>query len=73
MKLIDRQYLITPYYGARKIAARLKSQGYSINRKWVRRLMRLMGLRAIYRRPRILRALGHGDNRGVTYAGHPAF
>ena len=51
MKLIDRQYLITPYYGARKIAARLKSQGYSVNRKRVRRLMRLMGLKAIYRRP----------------------
>ncbi len=52
MKMIDRQYMATPFYGARKIAACLKGQGYSVNRKRVRRLMRLMGLRAIYRRPR---------------------
>jgi len=52
MKLIDRQYLATPFYGARKIAAWLKHQGHLVNRKRVRRLMRIMGLRAIYRRPR---------------------
>ena len=52
MKLIDRQYLNTPFYGARKIAAWLKSQGQWVNRKRVRRLMRVMGLKAIYRRPR---------------------
>ncbi len=39
MKLIDRQYLATPFYGARKIVAWLKSQNYSVNRKRVRRLM----------------------------------
>ena len=44
MKLIDRQYLATPFYGSRKIAAWLKSQNYSANRKRVRRLMRIMGL-----------------------------
>jgi len=52
MKLIDRQYLVTPFYGVRKIAACLKSHGHLVNRKRVRRLMRLMGLKAIYRRPR---------------------
>ena len=52
MKLIDRQYLATPFYGARKIAAWLKSQGHRVNRKRVRRLMQIMGLKAIYRRPR---------------------
>jgi len=52
MKLIDRQYLATPFYGARKIAAWLKGQNYSVNRKRVRRLMQLMGLKAVYRRPR---------------------
>jgi putative transposase len=52
MKLIDRQYLATPFYGARKIAAWLKSQGQRVNRKRVRRLMRIMGLKAIYRLPR---------------------
>ena len=60
MKLIDRQYLSTPFYGARKMAAWLKSQAYSVNRKRVRRLMHLMGLKAIYRRPRTSRpAPGH--------------
>ena len=52
MKLIDHQYMATPFYGARKIAAWLKSESHSVNRKHVRRLMQLMGLRAIYRRPR---------------------
>jgi len=60
MKLIDREYLSTPFYGARKIAAWLKSQSYSINRKRVRRLMRTMGLKATYRRPRTSKpAPGH--------------
>jgi putative transposase len=52
MALIDRLYLATPFFGARKIAVCLRSQGYIVNRKRVRRLMRLMGIRAIYRRPR---------------------
>ena len=60
MKLIDRQYLATPFYGARKIAAWLKNQGQRVNRKRVRRLMRVMGLKAIYRRPRTSKpAPGH--------------
>jgi putative transposase len=60
MKLIDRQYLVTPFFGARKIAAWLKSQDYIVNRKRIRRLMRLMGLKAIYRRPRTSKpAPGH--------------
>jgi len=60
MKMIDRQYLATPFYGARKIAAWLKSQGYRVNRKRIRRLMRIMGLKAIYRRPRTSKpAPGH--------------
>ena len=53
MKLIDRQYLATPFYGARKIAVVLKKQsGLTVNRKRVRRLMQFMGIRAVYRRPR---------------------
>jgi len=60
MKLIDRQYLVTPFYGARKIAIWLKSQDQRVNRKRVRRLMRTMGLKAIYRRPRTSQpAAGH--------------
>jgi putative transposase len=49
--LIDRQYLARPYYGSRRMAAWLATQGHVVNRKRVRRLMRLAGLAAIYQRP----------------------
>ena len=52
MKLIDCQYMVTPFYGTRKMAIWLRSKRYSVNRKHVRRLMQLMGLKAIYRHPR---------------------
>ena len=52
MKLMDQQYLATPFYGSRRIAAWLQRQGHQVGRKRVRRLMRTMGLTAIYRRPR---------------------
>jgi putative transposase len=55
MALIDRQYLRAPFYGARRIAARLRTQGHTVNRKRVKRLMQLMGLAAIYQRPRTSR------------------
>ena len=51
MALIDRQYLARPYYGSRRMAAWLATQGHSVNRKRVQRLMRLMGLVAVYQRP----------------------
>jgi putative transposase len=51
MALIDRQYLARPYYGSRRMAAWLATQGHLINRKRVQRLMRLLGLVAIYQRP----------------------
>jgi putative transposase len=51
MALMDRQYLKTPFYGSRKMTAWLRTQGYRVNRKRVRRLMQVMGLQAIYRRP----------------------
>jgi putative transposase len=51
MALIDRQYLARPYYGSRRMAAWLATQGHVVNRKRVRRLMRLLGLTAIYQRP----------------------
>jgi putative transposase len=44
--------MATPFYGARKMAVWLKSERYRVNRKHVRRLMQIMGLKAIYRRPR---------------------
>jgi len=51
MALIDRQYLARPYYGSRRMAAWLATRGHVVNRKRVQRLMRLLGLVAIYQRP----------------------
>ena len=52
MREMDRQYLETPFYGSRRMKASLDRQGMPVSRKRVQRLMRLMGLRAIYRQPR---------------------
>ena len=52
MGLIDRQYLATPFYGTRRMTEALKRMGHPVNRKRVRRLMRMMGLEAIYPRPK---------------------
>lgn len=52
MRLIDEQFLLTPYYGSRQMAHHLRRQGYNVGRHRVRRLMRLMGIEAIYQKPR---------------------
>ena len=48
MELIDKQYLKTPTWGSRSMRNHLRRLGYKVNRKRVQRLMRLMGLEAIY-------------------------
>ena len=53
MRLLDEQYTRTPFYGARKMTWWLRSQGYGVDVKRVRRLLRLMGLEAIYPKPRL--------------------
>ena len=55
MREMDQQYLETPFYGSRRMKAWLERQGIAVSRKRVQRLMRVMGLRAIYRRPRTSR------------------
>ena len=52
MGRIDRQYLSTPFYGSRRMSVWLRRESLPVNRKRVQRLMRRMGLNAIYRRPR---------------------
>ena len=52
MRLIDQQFLETPFYGARQMARHLRRRGYVAGRKRVRRLMAKMGLTAIYQKPR---------------------
>lgn len=60
MAEIDRQFLETPFYGARQMAWHLRAEGRLVNVKRIRRLMRLMGLMPIYRQPRTsVPAKGH--------------
>ncbi len=47
MRRIDVQYLQTPFYGWPKMTVALRSQGYHVNGKRVRRLMRQMGVRPL--------------------------
>ena len=48
MRLIDEVHLLYPFYGSRRIRDELDTQGHRINRKKVQRLMRQMGLQALY-------------------------
>lgn len=51
MNLIDQQYLKTPFYGSRRMTDFLKDLGHMVNRKHIQRLMRLMGIEAMYPKP----------------------
>ena len=48
MRMIDEQYTRTPFYGWPKMTAHLRRKGYRVNHKRVQRLLRRMGLQAIY-------------------------
>lgn len=56
MNLIDEEYTAHPFYGSRRMAAWLCHQGFPVNRKRIQRLMRLMGLEAIYPKPNLSKA-----------------
>jgi putative transposase len=53
MRLLDEQYTKTPFYGSRKMVAWLQEKGFSVNRKRVSRLMALMGIEAVYPKPKL--------------------
>ena len=64
MRVMDELFLQRPYLGSRQMCSRLRRQGYTdVGRKRIRRLMRLMGLSAIYQRPRT----------SVPHPEHPVF
>ncbi len=65
MRVIDEQFLETPYYGSRQMTRHLKRQGYWVSRKRIRRLMRKMGLTPIYQKPRTSEP--HPENRIYPY------
>jgi len=53
LQLIDQQYLETPFDGSRRMTVVLRQHGYEVNRKRVQRLMRQLGIEAIYPKPRL--------------------
>jgi putative transposase len=65
MQLIDQQFTETPFYGIRRMTAWLNTQGETVNHKRVARLMRKMGLEAIYPKPNL--SLPGDDNRRYPY------
>lgn len=52
MRLIDEQFTATPFFGARRIQIMLREKGWAVTRKRIRRLMKKMGLEAIYPKPK---------------------
>ncbi|MBB2199118.1 IS3 family transposase [Gluconacetobacter sp. 1c LMG 22058] len=65
MRLIDAQFLETPYYGSRQMTRHLRRLGHDVGRKRARRLMARMGLRAIYQKPRT--TVPHPAHRKYPY------
>ena len=60
MRVIDQQFLETPFYGVRQMTWHLQNEGHAVNQKRIRRLMRLMRLMPIYQKPDTSRpAKGH--------------
>ena len=65
MRRMDELYLASPFYGSRRMAAVLRREGCIVNRKRAQRLMRVMGLEAIYQKPNTSK--GHPDHKVYPY------
>lgn len=65
MRLLDEQYTRTPFYGVERMTAWLRREGHEVNEKRVRRLLRNMGLEAVYPKPRT--TVSNSENRVYPY------
>ena len=65
MRWLDEPFLKTPFYGSRRMVAVMRREGFVVNRKRVKRLMRAMGLEAIYQKPNT--GLGHPAHKKYPY------
>ncbi|MCU7905534.1 MAG: IS3 family transposase [Candidatus Thiodiazotropha sp. (ex Epidulcina cf. delphinae)] len=59
MRRIDEMHLKRPFYGSRRIRDWLQDEGHAVNRKRIQRLMRLMGIAALYPKPRTSKRMKH--------------
>jgi putative transposase len=65
MRRIDELHLAWPFYGSRRMAAVLRREGWAVNRKRAKRLMRVMAIEAIYQKPNTSK--GHPDHKVYPY------
>ena len=65
MRRMDELHLTWPFYGSRRMAAVLRREGWAVNRKRAKRLMRVMGIEAIYQKPNTSK--GHPDHKVYPY------
>ena len=65
MQLIDQEYTAHPFLGSRRLTKWLSEQGEEVNRKRVQRLLRVMGLEAIYAKPRT--SISHPGHKVYPY------
>jgi putative transposase len=65
MRILDEQYTRVPFYGVLRMTAYLRRNGFKINEKRVRRLLRLMGLEAIYTKPKL--SIADEENKIYPY------
>ena len=65
MRRMDELHLAWPFYGSRRMAAVLRREGWEVNRKRAKRLMKVMGIEAIYQKPNTSK--GHPDHRVYPY------
>ena len=65
MRRMDELHLASPFYGSRRMTAVLRREGWPVNRKRIKRLMRLMALEAIYQKPNTSRK--HPDHKVYPY------
>jgi putative transposase len=65
MRRIDELHLAWPFYGSRRMAAVLRREGWAMNRKRAKRLMRVMAIEAIYQKPNTSK--GHPDHKVYPY------
>ena len=65
MRRMDELHLAWPFYGSRRMAVVLRREGWAVNRKRAKRLMKVMGIEAIYQKPNISK--GHPNHKVYPY------